>query len=94
MINNSSIDNKFDNKNLIINLFNKNGIEFNTINYKSNMNNLSIELYFKVDSFNFYYENLFDLNYDILDKGPRLELSNKGVLVIDICNNNNPSSIT
>ena len=41
----------------------------------------------QIKSFDFEYQNLFDLNYKLINKGPRLELNSKGVLAMVITHN-------
>jgi hypothetical protein len=71
----------------IINLFNKDGVQYNIIDTDVATNVISIELDFVINSYNFDYENFFDLNYGSLNGGPRLEINNKGILSLIVGNN-------
>jgi ectoine hydroxylase-related dioxygenase (phytanoyl-CoA dioxygenase family) len=74
----------------IFNLFNKNGLQHNIIKAKITCNALSIETNFIMNSFNFDYENIFDLNYGSINVGPRLEIDKNGFvsLIIGVSDNN------
>jgi ectoine hydroxylase-related dioxygenase (phytanoyl-CoA dioxygenase family) len=62
----------------LINFYNKNGLSFNEINCNLCLTNFSIEIEFEIKSFDFKYQNLFDLNYKNINKGPRLEIDSNG----------------
>jgi len=66
----------------LVNFYNKNGLSFNEIKCDLCLTNFSIEIEFQIKSFDFEYQNLFDLNYKIMSKGPRLEINSNGILGI------------
>jgi hypothetical protein len=70
----------------IISIFNKDGLQTNTIPINVVTNVISIEVDFIINSYDFDYENLFDLNYGSLNVGPRLEINNKGILSLVLGN--------
>ena len=70
----------------IITLFNKDGLQYNTMSINVITNIISIEIDFIINSYNFDYENLFDLNYGSFNCGPRLEITNEGILSLIVGN--------
>jgi len=66
--------------NIIIEKENENGLLLEDLKKNINLNNLIIEIIFKVESLTNNYDNIFDLNINNQDKGPRLEFNNDGIL--------------
>ena len=64
----------------LINFNNKDGLSFNELDCNLKITNFSIEISFQIKSFDFEYQNLFDLNYKTENLGPRLEIDSTGVL--------------
>jgi len=71
----------------LIKFYNKDGLSFNELQCNLNLTNFSIEISFQIKSFDFEYQNLFDLNYKTLNQGPRLEINSNGVLSIVVTTN-------
>ncbi len=70
----------------MINLFNKEGLSYNEFDCNLNLNSFSIEVFFEIKTFDFQYQNIFDLNYKNTNKGPRLEINSNGGLAIILTN--------
>jgi len=64
----------------LICLFNKNGLTNNEIDVNISLKTFSIHIQFILNSYDFQYQNLFDLNYGGFNIGPRIEINNTGII--------------
>ena len=76
---------------IIIEKENKRGLLLENIKKKINLDNLTIEIIFKIETLDINYENIFDLNIGCFNKGPRLEVNKEGDLSLIYNFTSNPS---